>query len=47
MLRQEIVGLENLSRQLFLDIDDLYQEKVSIAIYESVDNVGQTFTYFS
>ncbi|CAG8488948.1 80_t:CDS:2 [Paraglomus occultum] len=27
MLRQEIVGLENLSRQLFLDIDDLYQEK--------------------
>ncbi|RHZ67250.1 hypothetical protein Glove_302g29 [Diversispora epigaea] len=27
MLRQEISGLENLSRQLFLDIEDLYQER--------------------
>src|SRR5688572_8419475 len=27
MLRQEITGLENLSRQLFLDIEDLYQER--------------------
>ncbi|CAG8634052.1 4216_t:CDS:10 [Ambispora gerdemannii] len=26
-LRQEITGLENLARQLFLDIDDLHQEK--------------------
>ncbi|RIA89758.1 Abscisic acid G-protein coupled receptor-domain-containing protein [Glomus cerebriforme] len=27
MLRQEITGLENLGRQLFLDIEDLYQER--------------------
>ncbi|CAG8681738.1 3506_t:CDS:2 [Dentiscutata erythropus] len=29
MLRQEVVGLENLSRQLFIDIDDLYQERAN------------------
>lgn len=27
MLRQEVAGLENLSRQLYMDIDDLYQER--------------------
>ncbi|GET04356.1 Golgi pH regulator B isoform X2 [Rhizophagus clarus] len=27
ILRQEITGLENLGRQLFLDIEDLYQER--------------------
>ncbi|CAG8511348.1 4181_t:CDS:2 [Diversispora eburnea] len=32
MLRQEISGLENLSRQLFLDIEDLYQERATINI---------------
>jgi len=29
-LRQELAALEGISRQLFLDIDDLYVEKVSI-----------------
>ncbi|CAG8778473.1 4032_t:CDS:2, partial [Racocetra persica] len=29
MLRQEVVGLENISRQLFIDIDDLYQERAN------------------
>ncbi len=31
MLRQEITGLENLSRQLFLDIEDLFQERDRIS----------------
>ncbi|CAG8449883.1 10553_t:CDS:10, partial [Scutellospora calospora] len=36
MLRQEVVGLENLSRQLFIDIDDLYQERFFRAVSNSV-----------
>ncbi|CAG8488204.1 10169_t:CDS:10 [Ambispora leptoticha] len=42
-LRQEITGLENLARQLFLDIDDLYQEKGRLEYSKTWK--GQYFNY--
>lgn len=50
MLRQEISVLENLGRQLFLDIEDLYQERVkfhfcTLLIFQNIIRTNTTYIY--